>query len=63
SQSKLFQRRALGVMQNPVFREVSVSNSSAFGQGIQEEKSSRLLASEYLKPTGGFFHSPQHCSF
>ena len=30
SQSKLFQRRALGVMQNPVFREVSVSNSSAF---------------------------------
>ena len=42
-------------MQNPVLREVSVSNSSAFGQGIQEEKSSRLLASEYLKPTGSFF--------
>ena len=50
-------------MQNPVLREVSVSNSSAFGQGMQEEKSSRLLASEYLKPTGSFFHSPQHCSF
>ena len=33
-------------MQNPVFREVSVSNSSAFGQGIQEEKSSRLRIPE-----------------
>lgn len=52
NRSKLFQERALGVMQNPVFRGVSVSNSPAFVQGIQEEKSSRLLASEYLKPTG-----------
>ena len=50
-------------MQNPVLREVSVSNSSAFGQGIQDDKSSRLWASEYLKPTGGFFQSPQRCSF
>lgn len=63
NRSKLFQERALGVMQNPVFRGVSVSNSPAFVQGIQEEKSSRLLASEYLKPTGGFFHSPQRCYF
>ena len=41
----------------------SLYDGKATLQGIQEEKSSRLWASEYLKPTGGFFHSPQRCSF